>query len=777
MDIELNREWTFTKKDGSSKVIDLPHDAMIEEKRYKTCASESNSGFFPGGYYIYTKDINISEQDLDKDVSLFFEGVYGETTVFVNDSEVGKNLYGYLEFEFNINNFIKEGLNKIKVICDNSLYPNCRWYTGSGIYRSVFLRINEKEFVKNVKVHTLSLSPKTIKITSDCDLNGYLFEIYEGDKLLLESKESIINCDSLKLWDSENPNIYQLVLKKGDQTFSQKFGIRTLSFSSETGLLVNGNEVLLRGGCVHHDNGVIGARCYKDSEYRKVKILKEQGFNAIRCAHNPASRELLDACDELGMYVLDESFDGWYTPKTYHDYSHVFTSIYENVFDTLVMKDFNHPSVIMYSLGNEVSEITDPKGVKMAKTMYEYLKRLDDTRPITYGINVAINVLTKHKIGMYKDDGKYKKEPIKEDKAYKGQRCGSSFFNAMMDKVGGGMFLLSKGKTAEKMINSVSNTMDVIGYNYATPRYDIDFEKHKNYLICGTETMAMALPENWKRVKEHKQLIGDFVWSAIDYIGETCMGWTYSSYKGLPLLSNQGMIDITGYPLASMEFMQLIWGIKQGPVINVQPYNHAKETPAKGSWQFTNALKSWSWQPYTGVKGIVEVYSTAFKVRLLLNGRKIGEKSVKDYRANFKVKYFSGTLTAIDLDENSKELSRSEISTGKGEISIHCNIDKSILNSNGSDLCYCDIEFLYDDKKLVPYLEKECEISIDGDSISLIGFGSALYKTDETFTSNKHSTYRGRAQAVFKAGYKKGTSEVTVSSSGYKPFVFKVEVI
>ena len=315
---------------------------------------------------------------------------------------------------------------------------------------------------------------------------------------------------------AETPYLYTCKVSRGGEELTEKFGIRTLEWSGKTGLLVNGKETLLRGGCIHHDNGVLGACSFADAEERRVRILKSQGFNALRMAHNPASRSLLDACDIIGMYVMDEAFDGWYIPKEYHDYSRDFLSDYKSVLAAMVENDYNHPSVIMYSLGNEVTETAAKRGIELCAEMRDTVHSLDGTRPVTCGINVLLDVYARLGIGVYSDKKEYKREPLPEGKGYKEKKSGSAFFNYWAEKLGKLFFALSKTNMAEKVVSDISPALDIVGLNYASSRYDKDAEKYPDRLMIGTETMSADLPYNWNRVLRHKQLIGDFVWSAWD---------------------------------------------------------------------------------------------------------------------------------------------------------------------------------------------------------------------------------------------------------------------
>lgn len=769
----FNSDWTFVKQNGDKISVVLPHDAMLTEKRYASCRNAVQSGYFPGGKYRYIKDFTLTEEQVHGRIEIKFEGVYRNSKIIVNGKTVGGNKYGYSEFTVDITNAVIAGNNTVEVIADNTLYPNCRWYSGSGIYRPVWLIISPINAPKALKVKTLSYSPAVVEVAADV---GAKISIYYKDELVANGSSGKYEIPDAKLWSAETPNLYTCIAERGGEKIESKFGIRKIEWSSQTGLLVNGEETLLRGGCIHHDNGILGACTYPDAEERRIRILKQQGFNAIRISHNPASRALLDACDKIGMYVMDEAFDGWYIPKDYHDFSRDFYGEYKNVLRAMVGKDYNHPSVIMYSVGNEVTETASEKGIALCGEMRDILHSLDDTRPVTCGINVLLDVYVKHGFGVYKDNGAYERKPLPEGKHYKDKKAGSAFFNFWAGKLRGLMFFMSKGKGAEKVVKDIAPSLDIVGLNYASSRYDRDAQKYPERLMVGSETMVADLPYNWERVKKYKQLIGDFVWSAWDYIGETCMGWTYQSYKGLPLLANQGMIDITGLPLASMRYLQVVWGLRKKPVIAVRPLNHSGETPSKGAWQFTNAIESWTWQGYEGKKTIVEVYANAHAVTLMLNGKKLGTKKIKNCRANFKVKYKAGTLEAVAHDKSGNEISRSQLSSGGKEVILNAVADKKVLRANGSDLCFVEIEFTDKSGNIKPYIEQRVEIQTVGDAAVLQGFGSALYKTDEVFNKNYHDSYRGRVLAVFRATERKGKILVTITSKGVVPASLEIEV-
>ena len=535
-------------------IVDLPHDAMLLEKRDGGCRNGVNSGYFPGGKYAYGKAFELDAAMLGKSVALHFEGVYQNCKVYVNGKLVGSHRYGYTAFDVNISDFVELGENNIRVEVDNSLEPNCRWYSGSGLYRPVHLLIREQNHISQVHMETVQIHPAKVRVdvktTQDSDIT---VDIYEGKKRVASGKPGILEVPEAKLWSAEKPFLYTILVRTDTDERVIAFGIRKLEWNAEKGLTVNGQRVLLRGGCIHHDHGVLGACEFRDAEERRIRILKENGFNAVRIAHNPASQITLETCDKLGMYVLNETFDGWYIPRTYHDYARWFSEDWKQDVTAMVESARNHPSVILYSHGSQVSETATERGTEVCRELTDFIHSLDPTRPVTAGINVLLNVYANMGLGVYKDKGDYQPKPLPRKGGYKEKKTGSAFFNAMAQKLGPLMFFMSRGRKGDKACLGAANSLDVLGLNYASSRYDEDVKKYPDRLMVGSETMVADLPYNWERVQKYPQLLGDFVWSAWDYLGEACIGdWTYHSYNGLPLLAGQGMIDITGKPLASM---------------------------------------------------------------------------------------------------------------------------------------------------------------------------------------------------------------------------------
>lgn len=696
-----------------------------------------------------------------------FEGVYGRTSVEVNGIPVAEHAYGYTEFAVDISETVCEGENIIKVTVDNHLEPNSRWYSGSGIYRSVHLMIKDCCHIRSVYVTTVSICPAVIDVKVEPE--EATVEILDGDRLIAEGYPGQIEIPDARLWSAETPYLYTCKVRTDQDEKNIQFGIRTLEWSAKEGFLVNGKETLLRGGCIHHDNGILGACAYADAEERRVKILKKAGYNAIRSSHNPCSRAFLDACDRMGMYVMDEAFDGWYTPKNYHDYSRDFEENFRKDLESMVRRDRNHPSVIMYSIGNEVTETAEERGIQLAGEMTKLIHSLDGTRPVTCGINPMLNLLSANGQGVYKDIGEYRPEPLPEiEKVKKPKKTGSALFNAIMQKTNGLTEMMAGSKAADKVIRDVAAKLDILGLNYAGSRYDKDVKNYPERLMVGSETLVSALPYNWKRVKMHKAVIGDFVWTAWDYLGEAGIGdWTYFSDEGMLMAAGCGTIDLIGTPGAENYFQQIVWNLRKEPYIGVRPITHCKEMPRKSRWRFTDAIASWSWHGYEGCKAEVEVYADAYQVELYHNHQRIGRKRINDYRVCFRTKYMPGILMAIALDETGKEVSRKMLKTAGETTKLSIKTDREMLQANGHDLCHIEIALTDENGIVKPAKDVRVTVEIEGGNAILMGVGSAKCKTNERLNGNSHMTHYGRALAIVKAGYQCGEARIRIGTEEY----------
>ena len=776
MIFDFNNDWLFCRQDGEPKTVTLPHDAMLEEPRQKNCHNGKDCGYFPGGKYSYEKHFAVPQEYPEQKVSILFDGVYQNAVVYLNGEPVAKHRYGYTEFTADITGKVRKGENFLRVTVDNSLEPNCRWYTGSGIYRPVHLMVKPKDGVRPVKIRTVSIAPAVVEVQTETEHAAV--EIWDGAQCVAKGAPGVIEIPQAKLWDAEHPNLYTCVIKTENDEESVPFGIRTLTWSAKTGLCVNGKAVKLRGGCIHHDNGILGACGFADAEERRIRIMKKAGYNAVRCAHNPASRALLDACDRLGMYVMDEAFDGWYTPKTYHDYSRIFAENWQDDLTAMIAKDYSHPSVILYSIGNEVSETACEQGVQTAEQMTALAHALDNTRPVTAGINVLLNVYNQKGIGVYKETESYKPEPLPPKKQEeKKKESGSAFFNMVMQHLGPLMFYMSKGKKGDAACRAVAEKLDILGLNYAASRYEEDCLTYPNRIMVGSETIIGELPYNWEQVKKHPAVIGDFAWAAIDYLGEAGIGQMIpQDTPGLPIAAGSGAIDLTGNITAEAYFQQTVWGLRKAPYLGVRPliWSHKKMTGS--AWRMTNAVESWTWPGCEGQKATVEVYSDAPLVALYCNNRLIGKKKPKKYCAIFKAAYCPGTLRAVALDADGNAIGQAELKTAGEETKILLSSEKTVIHADGQELCFIPITLTDANGIWKPAKEARLSIHMDGPA-RLQALGNAATQTTETYTDNTHSTWLGRALAVVRAGTKPGTAHITITAEGYAPQSVEIRIV
>ena len=456
--LSFNDQWTC-----NGQAVTLPHDAQISEKRSKD-ASNGGHGYFPGGIYTYEKTFTAPAEWEGKTILVEFEGVYKNATVSLNGKELVFHPYGYTGFFVELDGLAYGEENTLTVVADNSKLPNSRWYSGSGIYRPVWLHVCEKNGLQpeSVKISTVSIDPAVIKIESPISVKA------EVDGITGEGTSFELTIPNAKLWSDETPYLYTAKITAGEgDTMEIPFGIRQITWSNK-GLFINGKETLLRGGCVHHDSGILGAATYAESEERRVRILKENGFNAIRSSHNPASKAMLDACDKYGMYVMDETFDMWYNRKNPHDYGVDFNDWWERDTAAMVERDYNHPSVILYSIGNEVGEPAEQKGIDVGRALVELCHRLDPTRPVTCGTNLMIIGRAAKGQGIYQDGEQ--KTGGGEGKPEKEGQNASLMFNIMASFVGSGMNKGGNSKKVDALTTPFLDSLDIAGYNYGSGR-------------------------------------------------------------------------------------------------------------------------------------------------------------------------------------------------------------------------------------------------------------------------------------------------------------------
>lgn len=771
---DFNENWKFWKEgETCKKHVALPHDAMMTERRTPQAKGESASGYFPGGVYYYEKEIQLTQEDLEKHYTLEFESVYKNAEIFLNEVKVYQAAYGYIPFYVCLDDHLQKGTNTIRVKANNMEQPDSRWYSGSGIYRPVWLHVQEQSHIEleGVKIRTISIQPKTIEVSVAYTGGNVIVEILDADRHVIASgsgdKKYQFTLEEGELWDEHTPYLYtaRVFLKeKGEviETVEEPFGIRELRWSPE-GFFVNGKSVLLRGGCLHHSHGILGAATFEISEERRIRILKEHGFNAVRSAHNPASRAMLRACDKLGVYVMDELWDMWYKHKNKYDYASEFPEHYKQDIEALISRDYNHPSVIMYSIGNEVSEPAQQKGIDLAGEIAEKIRNLDDSRAVTGGFNLLIIRSSVKGNGIYLEDG-----GRDESKDKKMAGMNSTLFNMLASLVGSGMNKAANGKKTDAIITPLLAEMDIAGYNYASGRYPKEGKLHPDRVLCGSETFPQDIAKNWSMVKKYPYLIGDFMWTAWDYLGEAGIGaWTWQEdakgfNKPYPwLLADTGAFDILGNPNGEAMLAQAVWQKTDKPLIGVRPVNHQNEKLIKATWRGTNSLPSWSWKNCEGGKTIVEVFFDAARIELLVNGKSLGKKKVKDCKAVFKTVYRSGTIEAIAYDSSGGQIGRNKLISADGRERLVLTPEEGAVKAG--EIVYVNIEICGENGIVESNSDDIVKIVVEGGE--LLGFGSANPRTTERYDAGKFTTYYGQAQAIIRAS---GAGTIHIKAEGKK---------
>jgi hypothetical protein len=441
--------------------------------------------------------------------------------------------------------------------------------------------------------------------------------------------------------------------------------------------------------------------------------------------------------------------------KNKYDYAGDFEQWYLRDTKAMVTRDFNHPSVIMYSIGNEVSEPFEARGVALAKEMTAYIHSLDPNRPVTGGINLMLISLASKGKGIYKDveiqDEKAKKSG-KPKKQKKEQASGSAFFNMLTSFIGSSMNNMANSNAADTITSPCLDALDIAGYNYASGRYKREAKKHPNRVVVGSETFPMDIAKNWAMVKQYPYLVGDFMWTAWDYLGEAGIGaWSYSGggmmNKAYPwLLAGSGAIDILGDIGAEAKYAATVWGLERVPYIGVRPVNHPGVRVAKSVWRGTNALASWAWQGCEGNKAEIEVYADAASVELLLNGTSIGRKKINAFKAMFTTRYQSGVITAIARDAGGKETGRSELRSAEGTAQLRLTPEDTAIPCN--EIAYINITLTGTNGIVESNDDRKITVTVEGGE--LLGFGSANPCTAERFDSGEYTSYYGRALAVVR---------------------------
>ena len=790
--ILFNKGWTVAPYTGAffqnkAEKIDLPHDGMISLSRTPDAPSGKDSGFYPGASLSYTKMIDSPSEWQGKKVMLEFDGVFMNAEVSLNRNIIAFQPYGYTSFFADLTPYLEfNKQNTIKVIANNSAPDTSRWYSGAGIYRDVWLRIGELVYIKPWSLQVTPLvadekkSTVSVKVTVENEsrkpvIATAVFKVIdEKGKEVVCAREAIVfdgetgtaNAEipipDAKLWSVDTPDLYKMICEiESDGEIIDRdettFGIRVIDVSTDFGFKINGNKLKLKGGCIHHDNGPLGAISCAAAEERKIRILKQSGFNAIRSAHNPASPALLAACDKLGMLVIDESFDCWRMGKTNNDYRLYFDKWWQHDLSTMVLRGYNHPCIIMWSIGNEILELTGLSGGnEMCRKMADTVKDIDPSRPITQGL-ISIS------------------EDISDP----------SVAGNLLANMSGLHFDPSKdiwGPSVEKFVEP----LDICGYNYLGGRYEYDLELYPDRVIFGSETYSTTLWKYWLKVEANARVIGDFVWTAWDYIGEAGIG-DYKIINGEDLghktayptfTACAGDIDICGFKKTASYYRDIVWGTRSAPYIGVLPPELYDEKLFQLPWGWPPLENSWTFPGQEGKLTKVEVYSPDDEIELIVNGVSCGKenagKSYK-YTAIFEIPYAPGSITAIGYNDG-VEVSRETLKTAGSVATLKLTPDREQISAQNGDLCYVTIEAVDENGMLVPNANPDITCQVGG-CAKLIALGSGDPKSTEDFQVTHRKPYNGRMLAIISSVGKAGEALFSATMEGVPIATCKIKIL
>ena len=821
--MKINQGWHFgygvmdlgkrTQGDFGDCVVNLPHDYMIASEVSADVPAGGASGYYTAGVAWYVKQIDIPAGWAGERIVLRLDGAMMNATVEVNGALAALQHYGYAPFEADITRLVYPGeTNRVSITLNPSMQPNSRWYSGAGLFRGV-------ELAHMPKLHVAfgGLSGSTAKIEYAADgapetaylrvaaeiqndyaenrlaevtftlIDDATGETVKASKALAQVQPMArgtaymtLTVDAPRLWSAESPILYRLQATVKDagtykthrvdagtpteDTESVLFGIRTVEADVKHGLRVNGRTVKLRGGCLHHDNGPIGAVTVYDAEARKVKKLKEVGFNAIRTTHNPPSAALIEACDRLGMYVFDEAFDAWAMGKQPGDYNQYFAADWEKDLSAFIRRDRCHPSVILWSTGNEITERAGlGDGYVLATKLAETIRALDPSRPISNGICSFWNGL---------DDALQRAQFAKMAET---ESPSQGLQNA---DIGGSRDLLW-----ETCTEAFTNGLDVVGYNYLEDKYEQDHEMFPERVMLGSENFPKEIGHHWPMIERTPWIIGDFTWTAWDYIGEAGIGkakfvepgedpgnaWGWGS--PFPWrTANDADFDITGVLRPQGAYRSIVWGSRETAVFSYDPAVCGKQE-FLSRWGFPTVWPRWNWAGQEGRPVDIAVFSAAEEVELFVNGESLGSRKAGEAQVHgmprtflFRGVYQPGRVEAVSRTDG-KEVSRAALCTAGQPKSIRLTAETAALKADGEALAYVRAELVDAEGRVVPDADVLLTAEAAG-AAELLGFGSGNPITAENYAEGRFTSFQGRALAILRAGYAPGEARLTVTAPG-----------
>lgn len=737
--------------DRSWRTLDLPHDWSIEDLPSEPGSGRigpfdpksvggTATGYTDGGEGWYRRHFRLAAVPSVGHAEVFFDGVYRESDAWLNGHHLGRKVHGYTPFSYDLTPHLRPDGDNVLVVRVRNLGRNSRWYSGSGIYRSVTLDVlPERSFVQRwgVGIVTRHVSNQAAEIQVETRLTGIARDLTLASRIrnaagvalaeAVSSAERVVNqkltLTSPQLWSPESPTLYQMEteLRRGSQPIDRvltQFGVRIVTFDAEHGMRLNGKTVILRGGCVHHDNGLLGAAAFPDAEERRIRLLKARGFNAIRSAHNPASAAFADACDRLGMLLIEEAFDAWQTGKNPQDYSVYFAEYWREDLSAMVLSARNHPSVILWSIGNEIPDRCTPEGVEIAWNLANEVHRLDPTRPVTAAIN-----------------GFAGRPLIPDD---------STARRGFANEADQASFLF----------------LDVGGYNYKPEQYESDHGRFPRRVMLGTESFPKDVFDIWRPMPERPYVLGDVVWAAIDYLGEAGIGGSERTRQptALPVLqlgwpwvvSFAGDLDLTGRQKPSSRARDVAWGVSAVEMAVQRPLPEGTFEHTS-LWGWPDELESWSWPGFEGYPVAVRVYTRADRIDLLVNGNAVATKSVT-VRARmpleFRVEYVPGRIEAVAY-KNGAEIGRRRFDTVGRAAAIRLRPEQAVARAKPNGLSYVHLEVVDAKGRLMPDADVAVGVSVRGPA-TLVGFGSGVPLAVSSFQSDHARTHRGHALAILR---------------------------
>ena len=779
--INFDKEWKFSYSTGTAyldsqgasykEIVDLPHDFMIGTERTPDSRTEGAGGYFQGGIGTYERTFILNEAQKKKNFLLLIEGSYGNTEVWINGNLAKIHHYGYTEFYVDLTKWLKyDEENKLKIVVENNCLPNSRWYSGSGLYRHVYLLEGGEiylgpwsVYVKTPDLETIQVEAAFTNVGKDTEAIAEVNILDQENKVVASESRRLtfgkgetfcnftFSLQGLTVWDLENPYLYRakISLADTDECKEVSFGVRTIDFVREKGFLLNGKTVKLKGGCIHHDNGVAGSRAYTAMEERKVRLLKESGYNAIRTSHNPMSTALLDVCDRLGILVMDEAFDQWRAKKNYGDYHLYFEDYWKDDLCSMIMRDRNHPSVIMYSIGNEIVERDgSSNGVQISHDLCEYARSIDETRPITNGVCMV-----------YPDVGEF--GGIMANIFGSGDAVD---FDSIPDEVK--KILRQSDYVTEhwaEITADFARDLDVVGYNYLDDRYEKDGKDFPDRLIVGTESYPRMMKQVWDRAMAHPYVLGDFTWTAFDYLGESGIGHAFYDQTGglfceYPWhVGNCGDYDICGFIRPQGRFRRLLWGTEKAPVITVLKPWHMGKKESISTWGWADVVESYSWPGYEGKEIRLDIYSDAEEIEITVNGKVLNKLTVPESCiVQTNIIYEPGVIEVT----NYRNGIASESSTLRttGDVAA---LKLTAEQTDADDVSIVVVEAVDEEGNRVPY---DCSkvTAKTSEGLLLVGFGTGDPVTEENFTTDTCTLYEGRALMVLRKAVE-DKAKVTVS--------------